>query len=180
MAIGTGNISLQDVINDPDFAPTVDGNGDYTLDRCFFLSKSFGFDPTYGYVYSTDRSGNSLFNFKGYDHTLTQSVSMYDSFNNLLPGTFYTISDSFAPTSSLGATYQFKITTNGRWYLTRPVFASISPTSEQPSGTNILITITIQPQPVGGTARTGSVRVFGEDGFQVFRFDIYQEAYNAP
>ena len=184
MAIGTGNISLQDVVDyfvDNGYyalQDMQDGQGNLTLDTCFRRSIVFGFNQNYGYIYSSTYSNNSLSNFKGYDHTLTQQLTVYDSLDNVITGP-YIISDSNSRTASAGATYNFSAVSNGIWSLARPTWVSINPTSDQNPDTLTSIIITVQPQPTGGAERSGSVYINDVDNNHLFRFAIYQEAYNA-
>ena len=135
MAVGTGNISLQDVVDEvqPDFN---------TLRRCFDDANLFGFDPNY--IGARDR----LSNFKGYDGTLTGSTSIDPT--SVLIG-------------STGGSFNITVTSNDNWSVTTNVsdWVSFSPTSGSLNGT---VTVTVAPNNIGGaTERSGRVTVAGEN-----------------
>jgi hypothetical protein len=133
MAVGTGNISLQEVVDEivPDFN---------TLLRCFLRAKPFGFDPLY--VGTKDR----LSNFKGYDHSAVGTLSIDPT--SILVG-------------SNAGTFNITVTSNDRWYVSSDVgwltFAGGYTTG------NATVTINVAANNVGGTlARDGIISIISD------------------
>jgi hypothetical protein len=100
MALGTGNISLQDVVNEiegeegPDFLPTE------SLATCFIsqYNNEYGFDETYN-----SATDNRLSEFKGYDHTAqapSYSISVNGSTSIIIQGETVSYDMSISPSSS--------------------------------------------------------------------------------
>ena len=185
MAISTGNISLQEVVDyfvDNSFytEPEMeDGLGRLTLETCFRRSNTFGFDPTYGYAYNSQYINNDLFEFKGYDHTIVQDVTVIYLSNEIQ--TNYTIPN----VSSSGGSFLFTITSNGNWSPGSNVsFISFNPSGVQLRNNDINVIVTVDPQPVNGPFRSGRFTVNEEnfDGSSVvlFRILFNQEPYNTP
>jgi len=142
MALSTGNISLQDVVTE--IGTTPDGNGEYTLFRSFAEAHTYGFDPTYRGIM------NSLYNFKGYDHSIAESVVVS-------PATYD------APNQNAGS-FTLTITSNTSWTVNtnEPTWISF----DQASGSlNDTITASYADNPgTTAPARSGRVTVTGEDG----------------
>lgn len=185
MAISTGNISLQGVVdyfvNNGFYteAEMQDGLGRLTLETCFRRANSFGFDPTYGYVYNSQYINNDLFEFKGYDHTLLQTVTI-TYLSNTIPSLY--IIDGV---SSNGGSFLFTITSNGNWAPDSTVsWITFSPVGVQSRNNNVNMIVTVDPQPVNGAARSGFFRVMEEnfDGSStpLSRVRFNQVAYNTP
>lgn len=166
MAIGTGNISLQDVVDYLGAYATLpggtlyDGNGDYTLDRCFRNTYTFGFDSAnYGYSYNVSYSGNSLYNFKNYNHDAEQSRT-FTYLGNVLSGP-----QSLTVGSNAGS-ITLTIDTNGMWTIAGssgsalPSWVSATPTGIRPPGQdNITISFS---QNTGASDRVTTIYAFGE------------------
>lgn len=185
MALSTGNISLQDVVDyfvDNGFyteANMQDGQGRLTLETCFRRSNSFGFDPTYGYAYNLTYVNNDLFEFKGYDHTVVQEVTVFYLSNEI---TSIHLIDGV---SRNGGSFLFTITSNGNWAPDSTVsWISSSPSGVQQRNNSINMIVTVDPQPVNGAARSGVFRVMEEnfDGSSspLFRIRFNQDPYNTP
>ena len=137
MALSTGNISLQDVVTE--ISPASN-----TLNGCVVAANTFGFDSAY------QGAMNSLYNFKGYDHSLTELLS--------ISPTAYSI-------GSVGGTFDITITSNTSWTLNTdsPSFLSY----DQASGSmNDTITVTVTPNG-GASSRSGRVSFNGEGGTSV-------------
>jgi hypothetical protein len=130
MAIGTGNISLQDVVDEivPDFN---------TLLRCFLRAKPFGFDPTY--VGSKDR----LSNFKGYDHSAVGTLSIDPT--SILVG-------------NTAVTFDLEVTSTDTWNIESDV-AWLTFAGGEVTG-DAIVTISVAANNVGATTqRVGIITI---------------------
>lgn len=124
MAVGTGNISLQDVVNEiegiegPDFLPSE------SLATCFnsTYNNEYGFDATYN-----SASDNRLSEFKGYDH------------------------DAQPPNYSIAVSGTTSIPIQGGTF---SYTMSISP-----SNSNASVSVSYQPNEVGGQTETGWISI---------------------
>ena len=138
MAVGTGNISLQDVVNemitveqDPNYLPTK------SLATCFSPSiyNDVGFDATYN-----SPTDNRLSEFKGYDHA---AVSYTYTANLAGPASFasgagnYTLSVTFTsnPTGGPTSGITWSLSKNQNWVTFN------DPVSNQTGNASISITV---------------------------------------
>ena len=139
MAIGTGNISLTDVTTE---IPEASAN----LQSCVNYAHTYGFDPTY------QGSMNSLYNFKGYDHSLTPSVSVSPS--------------SYGPVGSSATTVDITITADCDWTMTTNNATMVTGFSPSFGNGNATVTCTISAN--AGAARFGRATATSDDDSGIF------------
>lgn len=142
MALSTGNITLQEVVNEVGTSP--DGNGKYTLLRSFLDAHTYGFNPTYS------GSRNSLYNFKGYDHSISEIVLISPL--------------SYNAPSALAGSFTITVTSNSSWSVNATDLSWIG--FSQTSGTFDDTFIVYYNANPGSSAPERSTRIIvtGEDG----------------
>ena len=139
MALSTGNISLQDAVNE--ISPASN-----TLSGCIVAAHTYGYDPTYA------GARNSLYNLKGYDHSIAEIVSVSP--------TSYTAPNRFA------GSFNVSVTSNSSWSGSSNVsWISFTPTGQQ--FLNGTVTISYNQNDTG-VERSGRFTVTGEDGASSF------------